>query len=85
MRAKRRLWGQQFMTYGADIPRHSLIILLLLVFSVQQPFLALACIAYFAVNCVTARYQLLYVFREQFQSGGRFWPIVRPCLLVSVA
>ena len=76
-RAKKRKWALQYMRYGDDVPDHSICILLLLVFSCVQPLVAAVSILYFCVNLTIAKYQLLYVYRELFQSGGLYWPVVR--------
>lgn len=61
------------------MPDHSLTYLLMLVFCVIQPLMVPVSVLYFVVNGACLRYDLIYVYREAFQSGGRFWPVVR-CL-----
>lgn len=75
-RRKARLWKDQTTKYGSEIVPHSIAILLGLVFAVVQPVIAPVALIYFLVNTVLWRYQLLYVFTEQYQSGGKLWPIV---------
>jgi hypothetical protein len=76
-RQKKRCWSQQYMSYGPDVTDHTITILLLLVFGVVQPFVPMMALFYFIANFFYARYDLLYTFREAFQSGGLFWPVVR--------
>jgi hypothetical protein len=83
-RQMKRCWSQQFMAYGPAIPTHSIVLLLVIVFSIIQPFLPLVGLAYFVVNYFYARYNLLYTMREPYQSGGMFWPVVRAPLRSSV-
>lgn len=83
-RAKRRLWAQQYTKYGTDIPKHSLTLVYLLVFAIQQPFICVACFLYFVAALFVAQYQFLYVFREKYQSGGRFWPIIYQQVIVAL-
>ena len=68
------------MSYGDSVPNHTIVAMLLLVFSIAQPLLAVAAALYFALALFYQRYDLLYVQREAFQSGGLFWPVV--CLFV---
>ena len=74
---RKRQWSQQYMAYGDDVPQHTITFLLLLIFGVAQPLLAVVAALYFGVSYIYARYDLLYVQRETFQSGGLFWPVVR--------
>lgn len=66
------------------MPDHSLTYLLMLVFCVIQPLMVPVSVLYFVVNGACLRYDLIYVYREAFQSGGRFWPVVR-CLPLRVS
>jgi Calcium-dependent channel, 7TM region, putative phosphate len=77
-RQKKKTWSQQFVQYGTELPDHTITALLLLVFSVAQPFVALISVLYFIFVFFYTRYQLLYTQRERFQTGGLFWPVVRP-------
>lgn len=65
------------MQYGPELADHTITVLLLFLFGVQQPFLPLVSLAYFICNYFYARYDLLYTKREAYQSGGLFWPVVR--------
>ena len=76
-RAKRRLWAHQYVSYGKIIPKYSIALVLLLVFSIMQPLVSVAALIYFTSAIFVNRYQLMYVFREKYQSGGLFQPVVR--------
>ena len=76
-RQKKKVWSQQYMEYGTDLPDHTITILLLFVFCIVQPFVAIVSLMYFAVVFFYARYDLLYTKREAYQTGGLFWPVVR--------
>lgn len=76
-RAKKRTWSHQYASYGTAIPSDSMAFLILIVFSVSQPFVAGAALVYFFCSHFYWRYDLLYTKREAFQSGGLFWPVVR--------
>ena len=60
-----------------NVPNHTLALLFMMTFCVMQPLVTLAAMAYFAATSFVARYQLLYMFREKYQAGGRFFPVVR--------
>ena len=74
---KKRQWSQQYYSYGDNVPNVTITALLMFVFSITQPLLAVAAALYFALALLYARYDLLYTQREAFQSGGMFWPVVR--------
>ena len=61
------------MTYGDVVPDHTLVILLGVVFAAINPIITLTALAYFLMNVVVWRYQLLYVYKEEYQSGGKLW------------
>lgn len=72
-RAKARLWQEQTMTYGDVLPNHTLVILLGVVFAAINPIITLTALVYFVTNIIVWRYQLLYVYKEEYQSGGKLW------------
>jgi hypothetical protein len=81
-RQKKRCYSRQYASYGAAVAMHTIVLLLVFVFGVVQPFVALAGFFYFAIQYFYARYNHLYVLREPYETGGLFWPVVRfiPCL-----
>ena len=83
-RAKARLWQDQFANYGRTLPRHGLIALIGLVFAPITPLCPPMCLLYFLVASITEKYNLLYVQRPRYQSGGRLWPLASDALLVSL-
>ncbi|KAK9840790.1 hypothetical protein WJX81_004889 [Elliptochloris bilobata] len=72
-RAKARLWQNQFMLYGSKVPMHTITILLGLTFCCMNPLLPAMCLVYFLINSLTEKYNMMYVMRANFQSGGRIW------------
>eukprot|EP00803_Ostreobium_quekettii_P011457 evm.model.scf_1059.5 EVM.evm.TU.scf_1059.5 scf_1059:28549-38537(-) len=72
-RAKARLWQDQTMTYGDVVPDHTMVILLGVVFAAINPIITVTALAYFLVNTIAWRYQVLYVYKEEYQSGGKMW------------
>jgi hypothetical protein len=77
-RQKKKLWSQQYMQYGPELADHTLVLLLVFVFCVMQPFIPVVALLYFICVFFYSRYDLLYSKREAFQSGGLFWPVVCP-------
>lgn len=59
--------------YEGDLPNHSLTILLGLVFASVNPIITVLAVFYFMIYWFVWKYQLIYVYSEQFQSGGRIW------------
>ena len=76
-RAKARLWQDQFQAYGPRLPRLSLVLLLGVTFAPINPNVPPACLLYFLMVSLTEKYNLLYVQRERFQSGGLGWPLAQ--------
>ncbi|KAK9843537.1 hypothetical protein WJX81_008012 [Elliptochloris bilobata] len=72
-RAKARLWENQFIDFGYEVPDHMMALLLGLVFCIVAPPIAVIAAAYFLVNSIIARYQLCYVYTPRFETGGQIW------------
>lgn len=70
-RARARLWQDQHMSFGSEVPDHTMSILLGLAFSVVEPLIAPIGLLYFLVMTLIGKYQMMYVFTEKFQSGGK--------------
>ncbi|CAK0785988.1 hypothetical protein CVIRNUC_009201 [Coccomyxa viridis] len=75
-RAKARLWQRQIQKYGPVMPQHTITILLGLVFCIMNPIITPVCLIYFMIITVTEKYNLLYVYTFEYQSGGQLWPQV---------
>lgn len=86
-RARARLWQDQHMSFGSEVPDHTMSILLGLSFSVVEPLIAPIGLLYFLVMTLIGKYQMVYVFTEQFQSGGKAsrLPVSCHCGLLRVA
>uniref|UniRef100_A0A061S9Q7 Erd4-related membrane protein n=1 Tax=Tetraselmis sp. GSL018 TaxID=582737 RepID=A0A061S9Q7_9CHLO len=82
--AKARVLNSIFFQYGAFIPYDTINIMLGLVFAVQNPIIPFVVLIYFVTGAFVARYNLLYVYSEQFQSGGSVWPTVVAQILSSL-
>lgn len=70
-RAKARLWENQFIDFGYEVPDHMMAMLLGLVFCIVAPPIAVIAAAYFLVNSIIARYQVCYVYTPRFETGGQ--------------
>lgn len=55
-----------------------------LVFSVINPLVPAMCIVYFLVAHLTDKYNLLYVQRPAYQSGGQLWKQVFEQIIVGL-
>jgi hypothetical protein len=76
-RAKARLWENQFIDFGYEVPDHMMAMLLGLVFCIVAPPIAVIAAAYFLVNSIIARYQVCYVYTPRFETGGQARPPAR--------
>ena len=63
------------MSFGSEVPDHTMAILLGLGFSVCAPLIAPIGLLYFLVSLLIGKYQMLYVFTQSYQSGGKVRPI----------
>ncbi len=70
-RARARLWMGQYIDYGYEIPDNLMAVLLGLTFCVISPLIAPVALLFFIVNNIVGRCQLVYVYAERFQSGGK--------------
>ncbi|BDA46964.1 CSC1-like protein At4g02900 [Coccomyxa sp. Obi] len=83
-RARARLWMGQYIDYGYEIPDNLMAVLLGLTFCVISPLIAPIVLLFFIVNNITGRYQLIYVYTERFQSGGKVWREVQGQMFFAV-
>ena len=65
-RARARLWQEQTMSFGSEVPDHTMAILLGLGFSVVGPLIAPIALLYFLVMLLIGKYQMVYVFTESY-------------------
>jgi hypothetical protein len=79
-RARARLWMGQYIDYGYEIPDNLMAVLLGLTFCVISPLIAPVALLFFIVNNIVGRYQLVYVYAERFQSGGKVWSSLSRCV-----
>ena len=62
------------MLAAAQMPQHTITILLGLVFCIMNPIITPVCLIYFMIITVTEKYNLLYVYTFEYQSGGQASP-----------
>ena len=64
------------MAAAAQMPQHTITILLGLVFCIMNPIITPVCLIYFMIITITEKYNLLYVYTFEYQSGGQAspWP-----------
>eukprot|EP00210_Caulerpa_lentillifera_P002275 g2185.t1 len=83
-RAKARVWSDQTIEYGDLVPSHTFIILLGLAFSVVNPIVLPVTLIYFLAMKITWTYNMVYIYSEEYQSGGRLWEYVFEQVLVGL-
>lgn len=72
-RAASRVWENQTIEYGTEVPSHTLVILLGLVFSVVNPIILPVTLIYFMTMKLIWTYNMIYIYSEEYQSGGKVW------------
>jgi len=61
-----------------QMPQHTITILLGLVFCIMNPIITPVCLIYFLIITVTEKYNLLYVYTFEYQSGGQVTTCIIP-------
>ena len=59
------------LSLPVQMPQHTITILLGLVFCIMNPIITPVCLIYFLITTVTEKYNLLYVYTFEYQSGGQ--------------
>ncbi len=57
-----------------QLPQHTITILLGLVFCIMNPIICPMCLVYFLITTSTEKYNLLYVYTAEYESGGEVCP-----------
>ncbi|KAK9852109.1 hypothetical protein WJX84_005426 [Apatococcus fuscideae] len=83
-RAKTRIWSEQSLLYGPYVPDHTIVILLGIVFCCVNPLLCVAAFVYFCIVWLLEKYDMLYVWQETYQAGGKLWLQIFPQVLTGV-
>lgn len=83
-RAKTRLWANQIQMFGNSSTDHVMTILFGIVFCIQAPLICPICLYYFVVTLLIEKYQMIYVFRRPYESGGRMWAKIYRQIMVAV-
>ena len=81
-RSKRKIWQSYTMFYADYVVNCMIALMLGLIYCTIQPIILPMCLVYFLIANVIWRYNLLYVFREEYQSGGLLWPLLHDQVLV---
>ena len=72
-RSKARVWSEQYMIYGVEIPSLTIVLLLGIVFCAINPMVPAVCLIYFATTLFFQKYRVMYVARRRYESGGLMW------------
>lgn len=70
-RAKARCWNNQLITYGVLTTNDMMAMLFGFSFCVISPIIAPVVVVYFAMRYLIWKHQMVYVFRQEYQSGGQ--------------
>jgi len=76
-RAKDRVWQSAPLQFGSTVSRHTLTFFLGIVFAVVNPLILPVELLYFLLMTMYNRYKLIYVYSEDYQSGGEVWNQVK--------
>lgn len=62
--------------YGAEYPMHILVAILAMVYSTIAPIVLYCALIYFVLGYICVKYQILFMRRNKYDSGGQLWPVV---------
>lgn len=65
--------ADQTMNYGSTLPMVLYIVLIFQLYWIITPLIPVICCAYFAGLFLAYKYQYLYVYAANYESGGLFW------------
>ena len=72
------------MLYGWIYPCLLLIFMIIMIYSCIAPLISLLAIVYYAFAFVMYKYQLLYVYVNEYQSGGQMWYTIFNMCMISL-
>ncbi len=72
------------MNYSTTMAMHILIFIIMLVYSVMAPLIIVFGVIYFVLALLAARYDIIFVSKQEWQGGGSFWPITFHMLIVGL-
>ena len=73
---RKAAWAPGDFDYVSGVPQQLLVVLLGLVYATVAPIILPFVVLYFGLSFVVYRYQLLYVYMPEVQTGGRIWPVM---------
>ncbi|KAL2898493.1 CSC1-like protein RXW8 [Bienertia sinuspersici] len=76
--------GQYTFPYHSEVPRVLLFGLLGLNFAILAPLILPLLLVYFCLAYLVYRNQLLNVYITEYDSGGKYWPMVQLCTIFSL-
>ncbi len=71
--AQRRVYEEQYTTYGVSVTGHTITVLLGVVFSCINPIVAPSALVYFALAALVEKYNNIFVYRRTYESSGQLW------------
>jgi len=73
-RDKRKLGKPSKFPYDEQYGHHLLIFTLVMVYSTLSPFILPFGLIYFVIAMMCSFYNILYVYKTEYEGGGNFWP-----------
>lgn len=70
--------------YGVEYADHLLIFLIGIIYACVSPIILPFSALFFGLGYIVVKYQLIYVYISQWESGGQFWPIIYPRMLIGL-
>lgn len=72
------------MLYGWVYPQLMMVLMIMITYACISPLLSPLCVVFFAMAYIMYKYQLLYVYINEYQSGGFMWYAVFNRSLISL-
>jgi len=70
--------------YGWTYPPAALTFVIVLTYSIIQPWILIFGLVYFSIGYVVFKYQILYVYFHPYESAGRAWPLLFPRIITGM-
>ncbi|GAX72896.1 hypothetical protein CEUSTIGMA_g351.t1 [Chlamydomonas eustigma] len=83
-RARMRLWTEQHQGLGSTIPYYMMAFFLGVMYCIINPIIAPTLLIYLMMAILAQRYNVMYVFKPMYESGGQVWGTVLHQVMVSL-
>lgn len=77
LRSKARVWADQYRILGPVAPSMIMPFFLGVIYCCINPIICPIVVMYYSLSLISEKYNVLYIFKSSYESGGRIWSLVR--------